>query len=121
MEQFGKIFLMSFVVVSIYDIVKGFYKDNKVDVNSIVTAVLGIIVAILAQLDVFALLGVSFIIPYFGQVLTGLVISKGSNYVYDFITRILSLLKGNNVSSVTETETKVEEIEENATSENEEK
>lgn len=113
MEQFGRIFLMSFVVVSIYDIVKGFYKDNKVDVNSIVTAVLGIFIAILAQLDVFALLGIDFIIPFVGQVLAGLVISKGSNYVYDFVTKILSLLGGNNVTkteevieSTTETETK---------------
>ena len=96
MEQFGKIFLMSFVVVSIYDILKGFVKsDNKIDFNAIATAVLGIVVAILSQLDVFALIGISFIVPFVGQVLTGLVISKGSNYVYEFITNILSLLSGN--------------------------
>lgn len=94
MEQFGKIFLMSFVVVSIYDIIKGFYKNNKVDINSIVTAVLGIILAILAKLDIFALIGVDFIIPFVGQILTGLVISKGSNYVFDFVTKIINLLAG---------------------------
>lgn len=94
MEQFGKILLMSFVVVSIYDIIKGFYKDNKVDINAIITAVIGIILAILAQLDIFGLIGIDFLIPYVGQVLTGLVLSKGSNYIYDFITKIISLLSG---------------------------
>lgn len=98
MEQFGKVFLMSFVVVSIYDICKGFYKDKKVDFNAIVTAVIGIVLAIAAQLDVFGLLGISFVIPFLGQVLTGLVISKGSNYVYDFVTKIIALLSGNVVN-----------------------
>lgn len=114
MEQFGKIFLMSFVVVSIYDIVKGFYKDNKVNVNSIVTAVFGIILALLAQLDAFALLGIDFVIPFVGQVLTGLVISKGSNYVYDFITKIISLLAGKQVQGtvleVKDSENEIEEV-----------
>lgn len=107
MEQFGKIFLMSFVVVSIYDIIKGFYKDNKVDINSIVTAVLGIILAILAKLDIFTLIEVDFIVPFVGQILTGLVISKGSNYVYDFVTKIINLLAG---KANTETELIVGEV-----------
>ena len=107
MEQFGKIFLMSFVVVSIYDIIKVFYKDNKVDINSIITAVLGIILAILAKLDIFTLIGVDFIVPFVGQILTGLVISKGSNYVYDFVTKIINLLAG---KANTETELIVGEV-----------
>lgn len=100
MEQFAKILMMSFVTVSIYDIIKSFYKDNKIDVNSIVTAVLGIILAIASGLDAFALAGIDFKFAIIGQVLTGLVISKGSNYVYDFITKIISLLSGNTVETV---------------------
>ena len=94
MEQFGQIFVMSFVTVSIYDIIKSFYKNNKIDINAIVTAIIGVILSVAAQLDVFALLGINFAIPYLGMVLTGLVISKGSNYVYDFITKIILLIKG---------------------------
>lgn len=100
MEQFAKILMMSFVTVSIYDIIKSFYKDNKIDVNSIVTAVLGIILAVASGLDAFALVGIDFKFAIIGQVLTGLVISKGSNYVYDFITKIISLLSGNTVETV---------------------
>ena len=33
MEKFSQLFIMSFVVVSIYDIIKSFYKDNKIDIN----------------------------------------------------------------------------------------
>ena len=94
MEQFSKLFIMSFVVVSIYDIIKSFYKDNKFDINSIITAIIGIFLAILSGLDAFTLVGINFAVPFVGQVLTGLVISKGSNYVYDFITKIISMLNG---------------------------
>lgn len=99
MEQFSKIFIMSFVTVSIYDIIKSFYKDNKVDVHGIITAILGIILAVAARLDAFNLVGIDFAIPYLGQVLTGLVISKGSNYVYDFITKIFSLMQGKTIEA----------------------
>ena len=100
MEKFSQLFIMSFVVVSIYDIIKSFYKDNKVDINSIVTAVIGIVLAVAASLDAFALLGINFAIPYLGRVLTGLVISKGSNYVYDFITKIISVINGKAVDEI---------------------
>lgn len=106
MEQFAKILMMSFVTVSIYDIIKSFYKDNKIDVNSIVTAVLGIILAVASGLDAFALVGIDFKFAIIGQVLTGLVISKGSNYVYDFITKLISFLSGNTIETVRITEVK---------------
>lgn len=94
MEQFSQIFIMSFVTVSIYDIIKSFYKDNKIDIHAIITAILGIILSLAAGLDAFTLVGINFAVPFIGQILTGLVISKGSNYVYDFITKAISLLNG---------------------------
>ncbi len=93
MEQFGKILAMAFVVVSIYDILKGFfYTDKKINFDFIATAVLGILLALAANLDIFSLLKIDFAVPFIGQVLTGLVISKGSNYVFDFISKFLSLM-----------------------------
>lgn len=92
MAQFIQVFIMSFVVVSIYDIVKSFYADNKINIHAIVTACLGVLLALLSKLDLFALLNIDFVIPLIGEILTGLVISKGANYVYDFITKILSML-----------------------------
>lgn len=95
MEQFGKILVMSFTVVSLYDIIKSFYSNRKVDINSIATAIIGVILSVLAQLDLFSLVGINFLVPYVGQVLTGFIISKGANYIFDFITKILKLLSGN--------------------------
>ena len=94
MEQFGKILVMAFLVVSLYDIIKSFKKGNKINFDAIITAVLGIILSVLASLDIFALLNITFAVPYVGCVLTGFVISKGANYVFDFITNIISLLSG---------------------------
>lgn len=94
MEDFGRVFVMAFTVVSIWDIIKSFRKDNEIDWSSIGTAILGIVLSLLAQLDVFSLVGITFVVPFVGQILTGFFISKGSNYIFDFITSILNLLAG---------------------------
>lgn len=94
MEQFGKILIMAFTVVSIYDIIKSFKKEKGVNFDAIITAVLGIGLSLAAQLDIYQLLNVDFVVPYVGSVLTGFVISKGANYVFDFITSVLALLNG---------------------------
>ena len=53
-----------------------------------VTAILGIGVALLTGADIFSALGIATKVPYAGQVLTGILCSRGSNYVYDLMSRI---------------------------------
>lgn len=44
-----------------------------------------ILLAFGAQADLFAVVGVKFIIPYLGIILTGIIFSRGANYTSDFI------------------------------------
>ena len=90
MEQFGKILVLAFLVVSLYDIIKAFIKDGKPNKDTIIPAILGIILALLAQLDLFKLVGIDFVVPYVGSILTGFIVSKGSNYLFDFITSVFT-------------------------------
>lgn len=46
----------------------------------------GVAVALLFSVDIFALAGLTAIHPLVGQVATGLVIGRGSNYVNDFVS-----------------------------------
>ena len=55
----------------------------------LVSIALGMLVAIAYKLDLLELMGMKSNIPYVGNILTGLLLSRGSNYVYD----ILSALK----------------------------
>lgn len=49
---------------------------------------LGIIVAVEYKLDLPSYFNLKLDIPYAGCVLTGILLSRGSNYVFDLITKI---------------------------------
>ena len=50
-----------------------------------VTIVLGVAVCTLYGCDILAVFGLITPVPYVGNVLTGIIVARGSNYVYDLI------------------------------------
>ena len=62
-----------------------FWDGDKVDVNRIGSAILGILLCVLANVDFFALVGVELSIPIVGIVLSGLLVSRGANFVHDLL------------------------------------
>ncbi len=84
MEKLLAIVFMAIVVEGLIEYVKlGFQKSMCAEI--IAGMILGIAVAFLYDLDIFAALGIVARFDYVGNVLTGLVISRGSNYVFDLI------------------------------------
>ena len=55
---------------------------------------LGVIVALVYGMDVPNLLGINARIPFVGEVLTGVIMARGSNYLYDLIGRFTNLNEG---------------------------
>lgn len=65
-----------------------FYEgDKKTGVTQIVTIIIGIALAFAFNANMFVPLGLS-VNNYVGMVLTGIVMSRGSNYVSDLIGKI---------------------------------
>lgn len=58
------------------------------NLKQVIALVLGVALAVLADVDLFAVAGITFIVPFVGTVLTGIMFSRGSNYVADFIKLI---------------------------------
>lgn len=54
----------------------------------------GILVALLFQADLFALVGLVAISPIASQVLTGIIISRGSNLINDLLGIVYKVKKG---------------------------
>lgn len=65
-----------------------FYEgDSKTGVTQIITIIIGIGLAFAFSANMFVPLGLV-VNEYIGMVLTGIVMSRGSNYVSDLITKI---------------------------------
>lgn len=53
-----------------------------------VSLAIAVLVCIFYKQDLLASLGLNSIFPFVGEILTGFVISRGSNYLNDFISRV---------------------------------
>ena len=54
------------------------------------SVVLGIVIAVAYKLDLPAHFNLNSQIPYIGCVLTGILLSRGSNYVFDLLDKFIS-------------------------------
>lgn len=48
----------------------------------------GILVCTLIPLDLFALIGIPFIVPVVGSVLTGILVSRGADFIHQLIKKV---------------------------------
>jgi len=94
MSAFG-ILCAAVIVEALITYIKTFIVDGKFQWQLLVAIALGVLVAIAYKLDLLALVGMVSNIPYIGYVLTGVLISRGSNYVFDLVKLISELAKKN--------------------------
>lgn len=82
-----KIIVIAFITEALWETLKlsKFKDQNKVNFDRIGVMLLGILVAVAGGLDLFDVSGINLKIPYLGSVLTGLLISRGSNFVHDIM------------------------------------
>lgn len=63
-------------------------KEYKTVVTQAIGLVCGIALCLLTGADLFGTVGIEFVWPVVGPVLTGVIISRGANYVSDFVKRL---------------------------------
>ena len=63
-------------------------KQYKTFATQLAAILLSVFICFTAGVDLYTLVGVSFTLPWLGMLLTGIVVSRGSNYTSDFIKRL---------------------------------
>ena len=63
-------------------------KQYKTFATQLTAILLSVFICFAAGVDLYLLRGVSFVVPWLGTLLTGIVVSRGSNYTSDFIARL---------------------------------
>lgn len=91
----NKVFIFLFAAVAIEGIV--YYVKAGIGgflpKSCVASMVLGIFVAVNFGLDVFAYISLQSGVPFAGNVLTGILLSRGSNYFFDVIGQMSELQK----------------------------
>lgn len=82
--------MSAILVESITNALKPIWDETKrgISYTAVVPLMVGVIIALAADLDLFGIFGLDITWPLVPQMLTGIVISRGANFVYDLISRV---------------------------------
>lgn len=86
--DFAQLIIVAILVEAIWENIKLIYQDKKISVSMIGSLVIAILLCILGSIDIFPIVGISISIPVIGSVLTGIIVSRGANFVSDLFTKI---------------------------------
>lgn len=80
--------VLAIIVESVWETLKMTWQDGKVSIDRIGALVVALVVAIATNFDMLALVKVDSSIPFLGIILTGILLSRGSNFIHDLITKL---------------------------------
>lgn len=88
MEATLAIVFGAIIIEGLITYLRTFFIDGKIQWQMLLAIGLGAVVAIAYRIDLFALVGLESTIPLVGCILTGILISRGSNYIFDLFAQI---------------------------------
>lgn len=86
--EFAQLVLIAILIEAIWENLKMTYNHKKLNINMIGSLLLGILICILAKIDIFAIVGINLIMPFIGYILTGIIVSRGANFVNDLFKKL---------------------------------
>lgn len=88
-----KIIILAMLCEAIWENLRMIWENGKFSINRLGALILGVILALATQIDLFKVLDIE-IIPVIGSIFTGILISRGANFIHDLLTKIQELSKG---------------------------
>ena len=85
--EFAQIVVLAILVEAVWEAAKMVWQDGKFSISMIATLIIGIALAILSGADLCAAVGIG-LPSVVGQIVTGILISRGSNYLHDLIAKL---------------------------------
>lgn len=86
--EYAQLVIVAILIEAIWENLKMIWKDRQVNLNTIGVLVLSIIVCILTKIDIFPIVGLSLSVPFVGSGLTGIIVSRGANFVNDLFDKL---------------------------------
>lgn len=87
MEVTGLI-IVAILIEAIWENLKMIWKKGKFNVNMLGSLILGIIICILAKINIFSIVGIELSIEVVGFIFTGIIVSRGANFVNDLFSKL---------------------------------
>lgn len=86
--EFSCVLIMSVLIEAIITYAKTWVVEKKIKWQQIAAVIFGIVICLAYNLDIPAMIGFESAVPYVGKAITGILISRGSNFVYELFKAI---------------------------------
>lgn len=93
MKEISIILVLAILIEALVDIFTETLSEDGLNKNKAMTLAVGIAMAIVFNGDLTSYLGLHTDIPFIGCIVTGIILSRGSNYLHDFIKKITEIKK----------------------------
>lgn len=94
MEKLLIVIMLALIAESVWETLKMTWQEGKVSTDRIGALIVALVLCIGVKLDILALLGINTTMPLLGVILTGILISRGSNFIHDLLVKIGQVGKG---------------------------
>lgn len=88
MENLFLVIILSILAESVWETLKMTWQNGKLCIDKIGALVVSLVITLATKIDLLALLGFETTIPYMGSFLTGIIISRGSNFAHDLLVKV---------------------------------
>ena len=86
--EYAQLIIVAILIEAIWENLKMIWKDRKISLNTIGVLIISIVVCLLAKIDIFPIVGLSLSVPFVGSGLTGIIVSRGANFVNDLFEKL---------------------------------
>lgn len=86
--EYAQLIIVAILIEAIWENLKMIWENGKVSVNRCGSLILSIVICLLANIDIFPIVGITVSIPLIGPGLTGIIVSRGANFVNDLFTKL---------------------------------
>ena len=86
--DYAQLIIIAILVEAIWENLKMIWNKNKLNFNMLGSLLLSMIICVLAQINIFKIVGIELIVPIIGCLLTGIIVSRGANFVNDLFKKL---------------------------------
>ena len=84
-KEISKMLMVCIILEGIITYINDFFAIGELHYQMILSLIFGIFIAVAYKIELLKLADIESEIPYIGCVLTGILFSRGSNYVHDIL------------------------------------
>lgn len=86
--EYAQLVIVAILIEAIWENIKMVWQKGKFSIDKIGSLVISILICILAKIDIFPIVNLSIMVPVIGSILTGIIVSRGANFVHDLFNKI---------------------------------